>query len=97
MGKESENERNKIVKDSFNLVHDRIERHPKIDGTFSGTTCVVTLISRSQLICANSGDSRAILGSYVDGRWIVKTLSRDHKPDEADEALRVRKRGGRIQ
>jgi len=74
-----------------------MDKNPKIDLTFSGTTCVVCLISRRQLVCANSGDSRAILCSYVDGRWCVKHLSRDHKPDEPDEAARVRKWGGRIE
>lgn len=48
-------------------------------------------------MCANSGDSRAILCSYIDNRWVVKHLSRDHKPDEPDEAARVRRTGGRIE
>ncbi len=29
--------------------------------------------------------------------WISHNLSRDHKPSEKDEALRIKKRGGRIQ
>ena len=69
-----------------------------MDATFSGTTCVVCIMTRRSLVCANSGDSRAILISNTpDNRWVVKLLSRDHKPDEPDEAARVRKAGGRIE
>ena len=58
---------------------------------------MLTLISRNQLICANTGDSRAILCSYMNNRWMVKNLSRDHKPEDSHEAQRVRKNGGRIE
>ena len=58
---------------------------------------MVALITKKVLVCANSGDSRAILCSFIDGRWTVKHLSRDHKPDEPDEAARVRRTGGRIE
>ena len=81
MGKTHENERNTLIENAFKMTHQRIENHSTIDGSFSGSTCVVVLISRCQLICANTGDSRAILGSYVGGRWIIKAISRDHKPD----------------
>jgi len=49
-------------------------------------------------VCANSGDSRAIICSQSDaGRWTSKALSRDHKPEEPDEALRIKKCNGRIE
>jgi hypothetical protein len=31
------------------------------------------------------------------GIWTVNALSRDHKPDEPDEAFRIKKAGGRIE
>lgn len=49
------------------------------------------------LICANAGDSRAILCSLNNGKWNTKQLSRDHKPEEPDEALRIKKTNGRIE
>jgi len=65
---------------------------------FSGTTAVTVLIHNNSLICANSGDSRAILCSQNQaGIWSFVPLSRDHKPDEQDEANRVRKNNGRIE
>ena len=65
---------------------------------FSGTTVVVVLMQGNTLVCANSGDSRAILcSSNQAGVWYFTPLSRDHKPEEPDEANRVRKCNGRIE
>lgn len=51
------------------------------------------------MYCANSGDSRAIIvGRGNSGSdLIVKAASRDHKPDETDEAKRINQLGGRIE
>lgn len=49
------------------------------------------------LVCANSGDSRAIMCSQIGSKWHCTQLSRDHKPDEADEAARIRRNGGRVE
>lgn len=64
---------------------------------FSGTTSVYCFLSNNHLVCANAGDSRAMLCSYVNGHWQATQLSRDHKPDEPDEAARVRRSNGRIE
>ena len=57
----------------------------------------MTWITRNNLICANSGDSRAIMCSLIGNHWQCTPLSRDHKPEEADEAVRIRKTNGRIE
>jgi len=65
---------------------------------FSGTTVVAVLIQDNTIVCANSGDSRAILCSTNQaGVWYFTPLSRDHKPDELDEAARIKKSNGRIE
>ena len=74
-----------------------MDRSNKIDATFSGTTCVWAWLSRRSIVCANSGDSRAILCSQDKSGWTVKNISRDHKPEDPDEALRIRRCGGRIE
>jgi len=38
-----------------------MEKKSRIDAMFSGTTCVMTFFNNDQIVCANSGDSRAIL------------------------------------
>jgi serine/threonine protein phosphatase PrpC len=76
----------------------------QIDVRFSGTTMVSVLLTNQTLFCANSGDSRAVLARQVSERstgrsrhWMAVALSRDHKPDEEDEAARILSRGGRIE
>lgn len=69
-----------------------------MDSMFSGTTTVTVFLHGTTLICANTGDSRAILcSSNLAGVWYFTALSRDHKPEEADEATRIRKSNGRIE
>lgn len=82
---------------AFTKVQDDIDQNKRIDAVFSGTTCVMVFLSRNHIVCANAGDSRAILCSFKDGKWVSRALSRDHKPEEADEALRVRRCNGRIE
>jgi serine/threonine protein phosphatase PrpC len=38
------------------------------------------------LLCANVGDSRAILGKNKNGSWSAVPLSEDHKPSLEKEA-----------
>jgi serine/threonine protein phosphatase PrpC len=50
------------------------------------------------LVCANAGDSRAILITERNqGHWVCTPLNRDHKPDDTDEAARIRNMNGRIE
>ena len=82
---------------SFIKIDNDLTTTSQIDTTFSGSTCVTTIISPSRIICANTGDSRAVLGKYKNGIWISENLSRDHKPNEEDEMKRILSNGGRIQ
>ncbi len=66
--------------------------------TFSGSTCISVYFHKTSLFCANVGDSRAILGKKSnEERWSVIPLSRDHKPNDKDEAERIIQHGGRIE
>lgn len=51
----------------------------------AGTTACVAFITKDQIFCANSGDSRAVL--CQNGRGIA--LSEDHKPTLRKEQLRI--------
>jgi len=51
------------------------------------------------LFVAHVGDSRAILASHRGGEasaFTVTALTRDHRPDDAEEAERVRQAGGEV-
>ena len=64
-----------------------------IDTTFSGTTCVMVFQIGTHIICANVGDSRAIL---VNSKNDIVKLSRDHKPELPEEKKRIESKGGEI-
>ena len=66
-----------------------------IDIQYSGSTMVSVIIFSNYLICANIGDSRAVIGKKEES-WVAEELSRDHKPELNDEALRIKKTNGRI-
>lgn len=51
----------------------------------SGSTCIVVIVTPSHIICANAGDSRAILRRA--GKALP--LSFDHKPNNAPELERI--------
>eukprot|EP00934_Nitzschia_sp_Nitz4_P004775 Nitzschia sp. Nitz4//scaffold76_size158648//92544//93956//NITZ4_002554-RA/size158648-snap-gene-0.295-mRNA-1//1//CDS//3329557869//4765//frame0 len=61
----------------------------------SGTTACCVLVTPDLVLCANAGDSRSILYKQAEGIGnTVYPLSFDHKPDNAEEELRIRKAGG---
>ena len=87
-----------IIDDAFITVNDKLTYNDSINSLYSGTTCVSVIYTPKKLICANIGDSRAVLGRYDKNakKWVSIDLSRDHKPTEKDEAKRILNRGGRI-
>eukprot|EP00301_Raphidiophrys_heterophryoidea_P023997 c7657_g1_i1.p1 GENE.c7657_g1_i1~~c7657_g1_i1.p1 ORF type:complete len:315 (-),score=46.44 c7657_g1_i1:480-1397(-) len=68
-----------------------------VDATLSGSTCTTCLVRNGELIVANCGDSRCVLG-YLDqaDEWKAKDLSDDHKPDLPNEKKRIEQTGGRV-
>lgn len=57
-----------------------------------GCTANVLLIADNQLICANAGDSRCVIGQ---GRK-AKELSKDHVPGDNKEKQRIENAGYQI-
>ncbi|PIN21005.1 Serine/threonine protein phosphatase [Handroanthus impetiginosus] len=57
-----------------------------------GSTAVVVLVGKDELVVANCGDSRAVLCQS----GVPVALSRDHKPDRADEKERIEAAGGKV-
>ena len=76
-------------------------------GNFMGSTAVVVLITNENIFCANSGDSRAVLGQLGGSSKLGMTtvtgipkmclpLSQDHKPTDFGERARIEAAGGFI-
>jgi serine/threonine protein phosphatase PrpC len=68
----------------------------KIDCSLSGATCTTLIITLDKIICANIGNTRAILAKFENGCYNSVNLSRDHKPTESDEIKRIISEGGLI-
>jgi serine/threonine protein phosphatase PrpC len=63
-----------------------------LPGEQSGCTANAVLLVGTKLLCANAGDSRAVL--CRDGAAIA--LSEDHKPTDAGEKTRIERAGGYV-
>ena len=84
------------IKNSFYSTNHTLINNSKIDCSLSGSTCTTLIINLERIICANLGDSRAVLAKYENGIYNAVNLSRDHKPSEPDEMKRIILKGGRI-
>lgn len=71
-------------------------RESNIETGFSGTTLSAVLIKGDVLVTANVGDSRAVMGKYVQGNWVAYELTTDHKPSVPEEKIRILKNNGRV-
>ena len=60
----------------------------------AGCTACVCLVTKDTIYCANSGDSRAIIG-LKNGKLIE--LSYDHKPENDGEMARIKAGGGFVE
>ena len=82
-----------ILRRLFRHAERDLHKKSKIDANFSGTTCVMVAQIGDRFICANIGDSRAIM--IKTGNEIVP-LSIDQKPDDPEESKRIVQNGGEI-
>eukprot|EP00980_Cylindrotheca_fusiformis_P006764 scaffold1413_cov117-Cylindrotheca_fusiformis.AAC.4 len=78
------------MKNAFQSADDDFVSSGHPDGS---TACTATLVGGRRIVCANAGDSRAIV-VRKDGS--VVRLSRDHKPGVPDETKRITDLGGRV-
>eukprot|EP00826_Nyctotherus_ovalis_P064690 TRINITY_DN9493_c0_g4_i1.p1 TRINITY_DN9493_c0_g4~~TRINITY_DN9493_c0_g4_i1.p1 ORF type:complete len:248 (+),score=62.31 TRINITY_DN9493_c0_g4_i1:1321-2064(+) len=86
-----------VIMDAFKWTNNDL-RLSNIDVTYSGTTLVSVLLLGNYVMCANVGDSRAIIGSsanFLD--WRARPISRDHKPDIPAEYERIMRSNGRVE
>ena len=81
-----------VLKRVFRHAERDLEKGGDIDANFSGTTCVMVFQVGNRIICANVGDSRAII---VKGDKAIP-LSIDQKPDDPEESKRIKENGGEI-
>ena len=91
----------RIIANIFLDADIQIQRE-KFDADRSGTTCVLVIQLEEHIICANTGDSRAIIiydEHYDDNLMHSKVfpLSYDCKPELPNERKRILARGGIVE
>merc|ERR1711862_772599 len=90
-----------MLKETFKKMQSLIasaDRLKKISAQLSGTTCTVVIHdhANNKITTAHVADSTAALGSTVGSKRVCKGLTRDHKPNLADERKRIESNGGRV-
>ncbi len=85
-----------MIRESFSKTNNDVNQQG-FDGEYSGTTVCAVFIFGKQLICANLGDSRAVIGKIDFNQWVAYPLSKDHKPNAPGEKDRILKNNGRIE
>lgn len=71
--------------------------YSSIETQHSGTTAVLVVIRGTSMLCANVGDSRAVLGKKNGKSWLAIPLSKDHKPNDPIEKTRIEINGGKVE
>ena len=85
------------LKQVFIETNKSLCQNKSIDTKFSGSTCVTIILTKNKIISANAGDSRAVMGRYINGKWLSIELSHDQKPNNPGEKERILSHGGRIE
>ena len=64
-----------------------------MEQSYAGCTANVVMITKTDIICANAGDSRSVLSK----KGKSKDLSNDHKPDLPSEKRRIERANGFVE
>ncbi|XVF35366.1 hypothetical protein REPUB_Repub18cG0139400 [Reevesia pubescens] len=81
---------------AFKVMDKEIKLQENLDCSTSGTTAVIVLKQGEDLVIANLGDSRAVLGKTTENGIKAVQLTTDLKPGLPSEAERIRNCNGRV-
>ncbi|XP_020599427.1 probable protein phosphatase 2C 12 [Phalaenopsis equestris] len=82
---------------AFKAMDGELKLLTHMDCSYSGTTAVTIIKQGEDVIVANLGDSRAVLGTLTkEGRLKAVQLTIDLKPSVPQEAERIRSSNGRV-
>jgi serine/threonine protein phosphatase PrpC len=83
---------------AFKVMDKEIKLIESLDCSCSGTTAVVVIRQGEDLVIANLGDSRAVLGTITEEDGVLRAvqLTTDLKPGLPREADRIKKSNGRV-
>jgi len=80
------------IKDFYKNIDESLSSiEVRFDSNFSGSTCIMIFQVGNYLISSNVGDSRSLL---IKENKEIKELSKDQKPENENEKLRIESMGG---
>lgn len=79
-----------IMKEKIKLLENFLLEKP-FSIQYSGTTCIIIIYIKDEIICYNIGDSRAV---YVNKDYKCIPISIDHKPEIPKEKSRIEENEG---
>ena len=80
----------------FKKINKEIYDNNNIESDISGTTVSSLILISNKILSINLGDSRSCIFKKENDRYSYKYLTRDHKPTEKDERIRIINNNGRI-
>lgn len=86
----------KFLDEAFPLAYRELDskiQHNKHISVDSGCTAVTVAVTKTHVICASVGDSRAVVGT---ANGVAVALAIDHKPENPKERERIEKAGGHV-
>ena len=84
------------ITDIFRKINNEIYENKNIESNMSGTTVSSLILTSEKIISINLGDSRISIFREENGLYTYQNLTRDHKPNEKDENIRIINNNGRI-
>ncbi|KMT17974.1 hypothetical protein BVRB_2g033200 [Beta vulgaris subsp. vulgaris] len=81
---------NEAFVSTFEAMDEEIKLHEDVDFINSGTTALVAIKQGDDVVIANLGDSRAVLGTLTENGIEATQLTVDLKPDLPAEAERIK-------
>ncbi|RZC51718.1 hypothetical protein C5167_020141 [Papaver somniferum] len=95
--KDSVEEWSKACVGAYKVMDKELKLQENLDCSCSGTTSVTVIKQGEDLVIANLGDSRAVLGTRSDnGELMAVQLTTDLKPSVPEEVERIKKSNGRV-
>lgn len=92
-----------IVTEAYLFTQAEMEKGGEVSGQFvknkyaySGTTLVLALVRKNNLLFANAGDSKAFLASKQENKVQSLLATIEHKPEDSSEKQRIEEAGGSV-
>ena len=82
-----------LIKETYHKAEKELFKNKNIDSNFSGTSCIILIQIGDKIICANVGNSRAIMIKNYDR---IIPISIDSAPQLPEESERILKYEGEI-